>query len=176
MSARAHTYWSHLHILANKYEDILLYAFIQNCRGVILSFCQFSTDGGQRICSMLLSWKPALILTRKNSNNSELSTKQTFNSRWVFKINRRKVFGFNETIRVSARKAFASRKNTLFHQTLQLCTLFIPFLISHGGLVPWVNTVRPNKFLTQETCPISKKQKEGLLLFFNKFCLRLQNI
>ena len=73
-----------------------------------------------------------------------------------------------KSVRVSARKAFASRKNTLFHQTLQLGTLFIPSLISHGGLAPWVNTVRPNKFLTQETCPISKKQKEGLLPIFQQ--------
>ena len=85
----------------------------------------------------------------------------------VLKINHQKVFGFQKTIRVSARKAFSWRKTSLFHQTLQLGTLFIPSLISHGGLAPWVNTARPNKFLTQETCPISKKQKEGLPPFFS---------
>ena len=62
---------------------------------------------------------------------------------------------------------YMEKKLPFFHQTLQLGTLFIPSLISHGGLAPWVNTARPNKFLTQETCPISKKQKEGLPPFFS---------
>ena len=63
---------------------------------------------------------------------------------------------------------YMEKKLPFFHQTLQLGTLFIPSLISHGGLAPWVNTARPNKFLTQETCPISKKQKEGLPPFFQQ--------